>query len=613
MRRLLRSVTLLATAAHLGCGQSTPRDAWQHLDLTTLAPRVELSPFSDAASPATRSGLGFLGAREMRNLALVPPQTLATYPHQSGGQVRVLEQVTGSRLGWTVRPSAGAYLSLTPMLADPEPRLTRFRAGVRAEGSITVLADQTLAPLPPPAPPVAPAAWRLDLERWAGEEVELLLQVDAVEPTSAPQWVRWASPALWRRGTAPPAPGTAQRPNVILLGIDTLRADAVGAFCGGCDPSASATPAIDALAKESDLWLDAYSTFNVTNPSFASILTGLYGKNHGVYDLKTPLPAAHTTLAELFKAAGYDTLAVISARHLGDHNSGLGQGFDLVARAEEHNAAELAVETAIDWIAARRAPFFTWVHLFDPHTPHTPPRPFAEGQHGIPAYDQPILAGHRDLYRGEVEYLDHQIARLLEVLESRGLLDHTILALVADHGENLGEHGILYRHIGLWETTTHVPLLVRWPHRNNPQHPEGRRLRGLVQTLDLFPTLLAAAGLEPPPSDGIDLSELTRAGKRGRRAAFSEDVSRLGISLRTPTHRLVKSAGNPAIPDGVHLYDLEADPGETNDLAGRGLALETELLDALTRWLADHRAAPNPKAQNLSQDEIDRLRSLGYL
>src|SRR6185369_4745945 len=138
------------------------------------------------------------------------------------------------------------------------------------------------------------------------------------------------------------------------------------------------------LAEESDVFLDAYSVFNVTNPSFLSIMTGLYGKHHGIYDLRTRLPAGHTTLADLFARAGYDTMAIISARHLGDHNSGIGQGFKDVTEPTEHFAAELAADMAMDWIGTHetgqpRRPFFAWVHLFDPHTPHTPPDPYALG------------------------------------------------------------------------------------------------------------------------------------------------------------------------------------------------------------------------------------------
>jgi arylsulfatase A-like enzyme len=443
--------------------------------------------------------------------------------------------------------------------------------------------------------------------------------------------VLWGSPALYERNPAERPARRGGKPNILFLGLDTLRADELGAW--GRDPSL--TPSLDRLAKESDVWLNAFTAFNVTNPSFVSMMTGLYGKNHGVYDLQTPLPPNHVTLAErLHDGAGYQTLAVISARHLGDHNSGLGQGFDQVVRADEHYAGELAVDTAMDWIGPRAAgpkPFFAWVHLFDPHTPHTPPQPYALGfrpsspmglapvrawipfrQPGPRAFTEPVLGGNRDLYDGEVAYLDRQVGRLLDFLASRGLLENTLVVVVADHGESLGEHGILFRHVGLHDTTTHVPLMIRWPGRER----DGRRIDGLVQTIDLFPTLLAAAGLPVPAQDGEDLRTLTGedGDKPGRRAVFAEHAAKLGLMVRTREYKYILSQGNARFfPDGPSLYDLKADPAETKNLAGRNLPVERQMADLLFRWLADRRHHSQTTTQDLSQEEIERLKALGYL
>jgi arylsulfatase A-like enzyme len=482
--------------------------------------------------------------------------------------------------------------------------------------------------------PLAPAAVEVDLSPYAGRRIDLLLQIDgpAVHAPGQPvPSVLWGSPAVYSRKDLPAARQASRgnRPNILLIGIDTLRAEALGAW--GKEPSPS--PSLDRLAGESDVWLDAYSALNVTNPSFASILTGLYAKNHGVYDLKTPLPPSHVTLAERLAAAGYDTLALISASHLGDHNSGLGQGFAEIRTATEQSAAELNVDATMDWLdahAQQTRPFFIWLHLFDPHTPHTPPEPYALGFRPAEAvglapvrawvpfrppeprgFDEQVLGGGRDLYYGEVAYLDRQVGRLLGFLASRGLLRDTVVAVVADHGENLGEHGIRYRHVGLFDTTTHVPLMIRWPGRG--ERP-GRRIAGLVQTIDLFPTLLAAAHLQAEgPVDGQDLRELTAGRRAGRRAVFSEHSGRLGVSVRTPAYRYTLSQGNaPFIPDGPALYDLKADPQESRNLAGRGLPAEQELNDLLLRWLADRRKSPAPQSRDLTQEEVQRLRSLGY-
>ncbi|HJX29817.1 MAG TPA: sulfatase/phosphatase domain-containing protein, partial [Thermoanaerobaculia bacterium] len=140
------------------------------------------------------------------------------------------------------------------------------------------------------------------------------------------------------------------------------------------------------------------------------------------------------------------------------------------------------------------------------------------------------------------------------------------------------------------------------------------RLGGLVQTIDLFPTLLEAAGLQVPQQDGTDLRELTGEGKRGRRAVFSEHAGRLGLMVRTPEHKYILSQGNARFfPDGASLYDLKADPEETRNLAGQGHLAETQLSDLLRRWLADRRNAPQAKPRAQSDEERARLKALGYL
>lgn len=617
------SLLLLALVTCRPQGPQPPAGPWERFDLWSEEPQVLLTPFEDASRQPYRAVVGYLGAQEVRDLDRVPPSTLAVYPHQSSGQVRTLRQAAGSQLAWRLTLGEEPYLSFTPLAEARAPCACTFRIGVRDAETATEIFQWHAEEPPPPAPPVQ----ELDLRRWAGREVELLLHVDGPRG----RWVRWASPAVYSRGAeAAPAP-TEGGPNIVLIGVDTLRADHVGAYREVALPrryGPSLTPAIDRLAAESDVWLEAFSTFNVTNPSFASILTGLYGKNHGVYDLHTPLPAAHTTLAELFHGAGYETLAVITAHHLGDHNSGLGQGFDQVVLAGEHMAAEMAVDSAVDWIGERQRPFFLWLHLFDPHTPHTPPEPYALGLRpaaprglapvgswslfrdpGPVVHEQPVLAGHRHLYAGEVAYMDRQIDRLLGYLESRGLLETTLVALVSDHGENLGEHGILHRHIGLWETTLRVPLMIRWPGRER----QGREIRGLVQTLDLFPTLLAAAGLDVPPQDGLDLATATGPGRPGRRAIFAEHASLLGVTVRTREHRYMRSLGNPHIADGAYLFDLERNPAESRNLSGTGLEVEERLAAILERWLGEKRPAPEARGRDLDEEELERLRSLGYL
>jgi arylsulfatase A-like enzyme len=614
---LLAGALLLASA----CPGSRATAPWQRLALWTVAPNVEEHPFGGRYVPLVRTVVSFLGTAEVRDLARVPEKQLIAFPHRPAGQVEALETALNARLAWHVTLGDTPYLSFTPLGCGAP---CSFHAAVRtSDGQLIALHQSAHGAIPT----FAPAAVELDLERWEGQAVDLVLEADGEVAAGTPpaQWPRatWATPVVYWR-THADAPPALAHPNILLIGVDTLRADAVGPR--GDRPSL--TPSIDRLASESDVYADAYTVFNVTNPSFASIHTGLYGKNHGVYDLQTPLAPGQQTLAQRLSAAGYDTFAVISARHLGDHNSGLGRGFAHVVEATEHLSAEMATGAAWELLATARAPFFAWVHVFDPHTPHTPPNPYANGERpalasgagrvlgwtpfralGPRAFDEPVLGGQRDLYDGEVAYTDREIGRLLDALASRGRLADTVVVLVADHGENLGEHGILYRHSGLWETTTHVPMMVRWPGAAQ----QGRVLHGFAQTIDLFPTLLRAAGLPRAPSDGFDLGELFDERRHGRRLVFAEPSGGGGAMVRTERYKYYTSKGESQVPEGTYLFDLTADPGETRNLAGQGLAIETDLGEVLRLWRADHRGAPVGAPQSLSDEDRARLKALGYL
>ncbi len=629
--RLLALVGITASLSLSACAREKAAAPlpWQRIDLWQLKPEVEIVPGDNKWLRPSVQLIGYLGAEEVRDMSRVPAAQLIAFPKRTAGQIRVLEQLAGSRLKWRMRIGQDAYFSFIPLGTQKGCACT-YRFGVRDAGVIKELYRIEAQPVGP----IAAATAEVDLSPYAGRKIDLLFQIDAPPEALAPgpgqpfPTALVGSPALYQQQApaSKPARAAAGRPNILLIGIDTLRADHVGAW----GRETSLTPAMDRLAAQSDVWLDAFTVFNVTNPSFASILTGLYGKNHGVYDLQTPLPLSHTTLAEHLRGAGYETLAIISAHHLGSHNSGLGQGFQDVTLATEHFAGELTVDMTLDWLTARdgKRPFFAWVHLFDPHTPHTPPQPFALGfrpasyagldplrawvpfrQPGPRSFDEPVLGGNRDLYDGEVAYLDRQVGRLLGFLESRGLLENTVIALVADHGESLGEHDVLYRHVGLHDTTTHVPLMIRWPGREK----EGRRIEGLVQTIDLFPTLMKTAGLAVPQEDGLDLRELTGDGKSGRRAVFAEHAGKLGLMVRTPEYKYILSQGNTRFfPDGAYLYDLRADPGETRNLAGQGLPDEERLADLLRRWLADRRHSPQAPQREQTDEEKARLKALGY-
>ncbi len=618
----LAAASLLPLAACHKGGNGGPLDVW------STAPDVEVYPFGDRSITPFLKRTVSLGGAEVRDMSKVPPDQAKTYPKESGGQIHAIEQLAGSRLKWHTTIGDHAYFSYVPLGAEKPCSPCTYRMGIRRNGTMEELSKVDVQPIGQ----FAPAAIEIDMTRFAGQELDVLLQIDG--PTNLVPGMQvpsalWGSPMLYQKKTVAAALSP-NHPNILLIGIDTLRADAVGVYS---QRRPSLTPSIDRLAGHADVYLHAWSTANSTNPSFASIHSGLYAKNTGVYDLHTPLPRDRPTLAAELGRAGYDTLAVISAHHLGDHNSGLGRGFASVTTAPEHFAGELPVDLAMDWIAERapRAgarPFFVWLHLYDPHTPHVPPEPYADGlapaaaaglapvaawvpfrPRGPREYEEPVLAGSRDLYDGEVAYVDRQVGKLVDFLESSGMLEQSVVALVADHGENEGEHGLLFRHVGLWDTTTHVPLVVHWP----GSAPEGRRIAGMVQTIDLFPALLKEAGVAPPPSDGRDLRDLTAPGRSGRPEVFAEHATRAGAMVRTAAYQYIVAKGvGRAMPDGAYLYDLAADPGETVNLAGRGLPQETKLAADLSRWLSDRRPGAAAVPESVAPEDAARLHALGY-
>jgi arylsulfatase A-like enzyme len=544
-----------------------------------------------------------------------------------GAKVLTLELPAGRRMTWSVHLGQKPYLSIIPLTTSRADCRVRYRVSVHVDDVEQDILDHESASATSDF--FGPATIEVPLDAFAGRDIDLVAEASAQGTGCAEtSLVAWGSPAIYSKSTSRLPYRPSKRPNVVLIGVDTLRADHLGVY--GRTPSV--TPSLDRLAAESDVWLQAFSVFNVTNPSFASIMTGLYGKNHGVYDLRTPLPDEHETLAELFQEAGYRTHAVLSATHLGNNPSGLGQGFEELRLPWGQFTAELAVDQAVEWVQEVDGPFFLWLHLFDPHTPHTPPAPYSLGQRpdgdtgmapvekwtdfrppGPLEFEEKRLGGQHDLYTGEVAYLDRHIGRLMGFLESNGLLDDTLVALVADHGENLGEQGVLYRHAGLWDATVHVPLMIRWPSPAGPE-PRGRRIDGLVQSIDLFPTLLGACDLPVPAVDGKDLRQLTADGSHGRRVVFAEATDARAQMVRSREHLLMRISGDHFIfKQKAFLFDLVADPEQKKNLTGELPDIEANLGLLLDRWLADRRNQTEAESMELTPEQVDRLLALGYI
>lgn len=393
------------------------------------------------------------------------------------------------------------------------------------------------------------------------------------------------------------------RPNLLLVTIDTLRADHVGAYGAEGDP----TPALDWLAAGGVRFETALAAAPLTLPSHASIFTGLYPPRHGArHNGLFELPADAETLAERVGAAGYATGAVIGSFVL-ERRFGLAQGFDHYddsgfgerrsgpAGYFERGADEVS-DRALGWLMRAPEPFFLWVHYFDPHSRYAPPARWAERFPGRP-------------YQGEIAYADAQLARLFAWLVESGRAGRTLVVATSDHGESLDEHGEQTHGYTLYDATLRVPLLVR-----GPGVPVGRVVRGPVRTVDIAPTLLARLGLPgPEPTDGEDLAPLWRGEERaGARVAYAEALAPRFDHGWSPLFAARSERFLYVRAPRPELYDLEADPRQLENLLEDGAPEARAAAAELERRLAPLAAvAPGPAAE-LDAGTRAALRALGY-
>jgi arylsulfatase A-like enzyme/Flp pilus assembly protein TadD len=399
------------------------------------------------------------------------------------------------------------------------------------------------------------------------------------------------------------AAATGAPPNLLLVTIDTLRADRVGAY--GFAPSP--TPSLDRLAREGVLLADAVAHVPQTRPSHVSLFTGRLPYEHGIRDnFSKPLDPATPTLATLLQARGYATGGFIGAYPV-SRDSGLQRGFDVyddpfaAARSastrrdrSERRAGEV-VDRALEWLRRpRTAPFFAWVHLFDPHAPYDPPPPFA-------------TRFAKDLYAGEVAYADSQVQRLLERIDAAGVRDSTLVVVTSDHGEGLGDHGEDEHGFFVYDTTLHVPLILRWPGRLRA----GTRIAGQFRGVDLLPTLLEMLGAPATPTSGTSRAAALLAGTRlPDNQAYVESLY-ASLHFGCAPLRALRAEGWKYIDaPRPELYRLTEDPGETrnhmDDRASLAAAMRTALL-------ARDRGTVAPSLPAGDTAAAERLAALGYV
>ncbi len=399
--------------------------------------------------------------------------------------------------------------------------------------------------------------------------------------------------------------------NVVLITIDTLRADHVG--CYGYQQIK--TPNIDGLAADGVRFERAFAVVPVTLPSHTSMLTGTYPMLSGMHDFSgNKLSPLQPTLASVLKQAGYQTGAVVASAVL-DSRFGLNQGFDFYydhfdfSRLDESNLDEMerpgnvVADVTLDWLAKNsQKKFFLWMHLYDPHFPYHPPEPYSSEYAAQP-------------YDGEIAFADEQVGRLLRFLKEKGIYQNTLIVLCGDHGESLGEHGEKTHGFFIYNATMHVPLIIRLP-----ENAAARTVADPVSLVDLMPTVLGAVGLEVPSQvQGRSLlPQLRGEGDHDDQASrdrvlYGETFlprihfnwSELRGSENTKYHFI--DAPRP------ELYDLAKDPDEVHNLFSEKKAVAEEMHAKLVGMIRDYSAGKElAEKTGLDPALMERLKALGY-
>jgi arylsulfatase A-like enzyme/Flp pilus assembly protein TadD len=389
--------------------------------------------------------------------------------------------------------------------------------------------------------------------------------------------------------------------NVLLVTIDTLRADALGSYGGR-----AVTPNLDRLAAHGARFDFAHAHAVVTLASHASILSGRYPYEHGIRDnTGYRLSPAQPTASTLLKAQGFATGAFVGGFPL-DRRFGLGVGFDVyddrltaapaAEASDRERRADAVVQSALDWIGRQQGKWFAWVHVYDPHAPYQPPAEWAARFPSEP-------------YLGEVSWTDSALGVLFNRLA--GGRRPTLVVVTADHGESLGDHGELTHSVFAYGSTLHVPLIVA---QIDPARPVSR-IKGVtvgapVRHVDLLPTLLYAAAAPPAAHlPGASLAGVIATGRSSDRPSYFEAMTPTVTRGWAPLRGVIAGREKYIDLPIVELYDLAADPQEASNLA----ASRPERAQALFNTLKLFDVAPPGRARKETPETLERLRSLGYI
>ncbi|MEQ8768268.1 MAG: sulfatase-like hydrolase/transferase [Planctomycetota bacterium] len=396
--------------------------------------------------------------------------------------------------------------------------------------------------------------------------------------------------------------------SVLLITLDTTRADRLGCY----GRTEAGTPVLDRLAREGALFERAYCSVPITLPSHTSILTGTYPIFHGVRDNGSFVASSRlTTLAEILKEEDYRTGAFIASYPLSSA-FGLDQGFEVYdeqfgatddARRVflDERPADQVVERASAWIEKTESDdaFFAWVHFFDPHAPYEPPAD--------------LRGKLSDPYQGEIAGMDRALGELVKTLERLDRLDDTLIVVVADHGEGLGEHGEGSHAALIYDSTMRVPMIVR-----GPEVP-ATRVRPLARTIDIVPTVTDLLGISQPKAvQGRSLRPLWQGRESDPRPVYLETLwpkLHQGWSplegMVLADRKMIRATALPATTP--ELYDVVSDPAELHDLALAEPGKVQDLVQRLDRLIESKTSNEFSRERSLTEADLESLRQLGYI
>jgi len=438
-------------------------------------------------------------------------------------------------------------------------------------------------------------------------------------------------------------------PNLLLIVLDTTRWDAVGAESG----KPTHTPNLDALAAEGTIFTQARTTSAWTVPAHASLFTGLYPSRHGAHWENSSLAPQHTTLAELL-APTHETVGFSENPHI-VAEKGYAQGFDQFEDVwrwrRGPNKPSVTLEVFDKWFKKRdrSRPFFAFVNLMAPHLPYNPParhrahfvspsnaararqlsrigeseaRQIIAGQTPLSELDFQLL---RQLYRAEVSFADELVGIILDWLEADGVLDDTLVVVVGDHGENIGDHGLMEHQLCLYESLLRIPLILRLPGK----FEGGARRHEPVQLVDLLPTVLDLMGVSKAEGSSIEGRSLVPVPLDRNRPSYAEymrPTPQRSLFERSapdfdfsPHHRRLKSIQVGTLKliaserGERELYDLSVDPDEQNDLAGERPDDTARLASQLEDWARGWQPVVDPAPRAVDAERLKALRELGYV